>query len=205
MLAFLSLSELFQGTPRLRRYTLRDKLLRLLRNVLPGSHLYVLLHEGVLMILKFILHSLGAAPILRIIANLLCSNDSLDATFSDCRGRPLIINSCHILIGRLIRPGNLLVLHLLPLLSLVAALLLHIHLHRIVIVWIVVIVIHEPIVTLNVSSRSCPSREYGSVTGSGTVAVISLIRTTDSKIGVIYINTFQVLVTLIIHHFLHIW
>ena len=152
MLAFLSLSELFQGTPRLRRYALRDKLLRLLRNVLSGSHLYVLLHKGVLMILKFILHSLGAAPILRIIANLLCSNDSLDATFSDRRGRPLIINSCHILIGRLIRPGNLLVLHLLPLLSLVAALLLHIHLHRIVIVWIVVIVIHEPIVTLNVSS-----------------------------------------------------
>jgi hypothetical protein len=204
MLAFLSLSELFQRTPRLRRDTLRDKLLRLLRNVLPGSHLYVLLHEGVLMILKFILHSLGAAPILRIIANLLSSNDSLDATFSDRRGRPLIINSCHILICRLIRTGNLLVLHLLPLLSLVAALLLHIHLHRIVIVRIVVIVIHEPI-TLNVSSRRCPSREYSSVTGSGTIAVISLIRTTDSKVGVIYINTFQVLITLIIHHFLHIW
>ena len=44
------------------------------------------------MILKFILHSLGAAPVLRIIANLLCSNYSLDATFSDRRGRPLIIN-----------------------------------------------------------------------------------------------------------------
>ena len=205
MLAFLSLSELFQRTPRLRRDTLRDKLLRLLRNVLPGSHLYVLLHKGVLMILKFILHSLGAASILRIIANLLSSNDSLDATFSDRRGRPLIINSCHILICRLIRTGNLLVLHLLPLLSLVAALLLHIHLHRIVIVRIVVIVIHEPIVTLNVSSRRCPSREYGSVTGSGTIAVISLIRATNSKVGVIYINSFQVLITLIIHHFLHIW
>ena len=208
-LCFYSLSELLQSAAGLRGHALWHELLRRLRNVLSRTHLYVLLHEWVLVVLQLVLHSLRAAPIFPVVAHLLRPYNSLDTALGHRGCWSLIINSGHVMIRRLVCPWDLLVLHLLSLLPFVATLLLHVHLHRVVVhvvrvVWI--IIVHEPIASLNISSRiSCPDREHGSVAGRGTITIICLCRLTDSKVSVVHINFLKILLTFFLIQILHIW
>ena len=188
------MDKLFQSTRGLWRNALWHEFLRLRNVVTLGAHLYVLLHERVLMILELILHSLRAASILRsIVASyLLWSNYCLYTTFSDCGCRPLVINSCHVLIGRTVCSRDLLILHHLMLLTLSlfsfeAALLLNIHLHRGVIVrikWIK----SEVISRTSVSARVSTTWKYSPVTWRCAIA-IAVIGSTHSKVCIFYIHS----------------
>jgi hypothetical protein len=189
------LDKLFQSTRRLGRDALWDELLRLSYIVTLRTHLYVLLHERILMVLEFILHSLRATSILRsvVASYLLWSNYCLNTTFSDCGSWPLVINSCHVLIGWTVCSRDLLILHhlmLLPLslLPFEAALLLYIHLHRGVVVRIIWIKT-EAISWRNISTRvSTSTRQYGSVAWRCTIT-ITVSGSADPEVGIFNINS----------------
>ncbi len=142
LLTEISLDKLLQRTWWLRGHTLRNEFL--LSYIVTRRHLYILLHQCILMILKFVFHALRAASIFSALS---ISYDSLIA----CpRCGPLIINSCHILIGLDISTTTLHHLVLLSLFAFVTTLLLSIHLLHLR-VWIVRIrVLHEP--SINISS-----------------------------------------------------
>lgn len=192
----MSLDKFFQGARGLRWNTLWNKFLRLRYILTWRTHLYILLHEGVLMILQFILHPLGAAPILAypvLVSYLLWPNYCLYTTFSDSWRRPLIINSGHILIGRTVCTWYLLVLHhvllILSLLPLITALLLYVHLHRGVIVWVVGIEIrlNQTIARLNVPARTSTTWQDCSVAWRSTIAV-AVCGSAHAEIGIFYVH-----------------
>ena len=105
------------------------------------------------MVLQLVLHPFGATSVFVSIAHLLGTYYRLNASLGDCGRGSLIINSRHVLVGRLVGTRDQLVLlRLLPLLPLVAALLLDVHLHRRVVVWVVgVVIVHETVVGRYVS------------------------------------------------------
>lgn len=168
------------------------------------------------MILEFILHSLRAASILRsvIVSNLLWSNYCLNTTFSNSRCRPLIINSCHVLIGRIVCSWNLLILHhlmllSLPLLPFKAALLLDIHLHRGVIVRIIRIEVRKAISRRHIPARVTSTWKYCSVAWRCAIA-ISVSGSAHSKVRIFDIHSlkcsvfFRLLISTIVIHFLYL-
>lgn len=198
----MSLDKLFQGTWGLRRDTLRHEFLRLRYILTWRTHLYILLHKRVLVILQFILHPLGAAPVLSslLVSYLLWPNYSLYTAFGDSGRWSLIINSSHILIGRTVAPRYLLILHqvllILSLLSLIAALLLHVHLHRGVVVWVIRIEVwlHQTIAWWNVSARaSTATWQDCSVAWRCTIA-IAMIRSAHAEIGILHVYSLKCVV-----------
>lgn len=104
------------------------------------------------------------------------------------------------MIGRTVGPRYLLILHqvllILSLLSLKAALLLHVHLHRSVVVRVVRIEVwlHQTIAWLNVSARaSTATWQDCSVAWRCTIA-IAMIRSAHPEIGIFHIYSIKCVV-----------
>ena len=218
------MDKLFESTWGLGRHTLWNEFLRLRNIVTWWSHLYILLHKWVLMILEFILHSLGAASILRsvIASYLLWSNYCLYAAFCDSGGGPLIINSCHVLVGWAICSRYLLILYHLMLLPLSlfpfeTALLLDVHLHRGIVVGVVRIEVYKPVSGRNISSRVASTWKNCSVAWRCAIA-IAVSRSANAEVRIFNINSLEscifilllLISTIIIHilylrRFLFVW
>ncbi len=104
------------------------------------------------------------------------------------------------MIGRTVGPRNLLILHqvllILFLFSLIAALLLHVHLHRGVVVRVIRIEVwlHQTIAWLNVSARATTATwQDCSVAWRCTIA-IAMIRSAHAEIGILYVYSLKCVV-----------
>lgn len=191
------MDKFFKSTRWLRGDTRWHEFLGLRYIMTWRTHLYILLHERVLMVLKLIFHSLRAALILSCVTSyLLWPNNCLYTTFSYCGCWSLIINSSHILIGRTISSRYLLVLkHLLllgvSLLPLVATLLLHVHLHGGVVVRVIWIEVwlNKAIARLYVSARAS-SWENSPVTWRCSIT-IAVSGSANAKVCIFHIHSLK--------------